>query len=132
MADTYEKTQAPTPRRRAEARRRGQVARSGDLISAAVLLTAIALMQWTGPVLVGALRLFLSQSLAHVGMPATWSDLAGVGALLARAFARLLAGVMVVAIVANVLQFGFLFRWPHNEDALDIGKGFERIFSAKS
>jgi flagellar biosynthetic protein FlhB len=39
---------------------------------------------------------------------------------------------MVVAMVANVLQFGFLFRLPHNEDALDIGKGIERLFSTKS
>ncbi len=132
MAETYEKTQAPTPRRRAEARRRGQVARSVDLVSAAVLLAAIALMQWAGPALLGALRTFLSQSLSQSATPTNWSDVVGVGALLARALAWLLAGVMVVAIVANVLQFGFLFRWPHNEDALDIGKGFERVFSARS
>ncbi len=132
MTETYEKTQAPTPRRRAEARRRGQVARSSDLVSAAVLLTAIALMQWTGPALVAALRQFATQSLSTPASPLAWSDLTVVGAALASAFAWLLAGVLVIAVVGNVMQFGFLFRMPHNEDALDIGKGFERLFSSQS
>ncbi len=35
MSDAYERTEAPTPRRRQQARRDGQVARSADLASAA-------------------------------------------------------------------------------------------------
>ena len=44
----------------------------------------------------------------------------------------LLAGVVVVAIMANLLQFGFLFRSPFRADAIDISKGWERVFSPRS
>lgn len=132
MAEAHEKTQAPTARKRAEARQRGQVARSADLVSAAVVLTAIALMQVTGLRLVNALREFTSQTLFHPSGGVTMADVFSVVAAIGRALAMLLIGVMVVGVVGNLLQFGFLFRLPGNEDALDMAKGWARITSPKS
>jgi flagellar biosynthesis protein FlhB len=47
MADDFgDKTEAPTPRRRQEAREEGQVARSPDLTAAAVLLGMFVMLNW--------------------------------------------------------------------------------------
>ena len=132
MADAMDKTEAPTLRRRLEARKRGQVARSADLVSAAVLMTAILLMQATGPKLIAALRLLLERSLSEPAAQFSHTDATAVVVKLGWAFLPLFAGVLLVAIVANLIQFGFLFRTPHNEDAFDISKGFARLFSPRS
>jgi len=43
-----DKTEAPTPRRRHEARQEGQVARSVELNSAMVLISALLLIKFSG------------------------------------------------------------------------------------
>jgi flagellar biosynthetic protein FlhB len=48
-ADTGEKTEQPTPRRRQEAREEGQVPRSTDLTAALALLAALILLNLFGP-----------------------------------------------------------------------------------
>src|SRR5574342_743906 len=59
-SDDAERTEAPTPRRRQEARERGQVARSPELNSALILLGAfgaLALGGWSmGQVLLGTVQ----------------------------------------------------------------------------
>ena len=44
-----DKTEAPTPRRRMEARSKGQIARSQDLTSAVLLLAAFGGLYFFGP-----------------------------------------------------------------------------------
>jgi len=132
MSDAMDKTQAPTPRRRLEARKRGQVARSADLVSAAVLLSAILLMQATGPKLLAALRLMTQQTLANPTASVHQTDLFALTAQLAWAGFPLIAGVIAIAMVANLAQFGFLIREEKDHDTLDIGKGFARLFSPRS
>ena len=61
--DWSEKTEAPTPYRRTEARRRGQVARSAEVPAAALCLAAVMLIHHSAPTLLGALKLLLADSL---------------------------------------------------------------------
>lgn len=53
--DFGEKTEAPTPRRRQEARDRGQLGLSNDLTAAIALLAAVWLLRQLGPALLGGL-----------------------------------------------------------------------------
>ncbi len=119
-------------RKREEARRRGQVARSADLASAAVLLAAIAMMQTAGPKLFASLRLLLQQALSQPAAQFTQTELLRFAAMIARAVAPLLGVVLLAAVVANLLQFGFLFRLRLNDEAFDLAKGFERLASPRS
>src|SRR5688500_5930975 len=132
MAEAYEKTEAPTPRRRAEARRDGQVARSTDLVAAAVLLSALVLLQATGPKVIAAFRALLTTTLSSQAEQVTTSGLIDFGKSLGFAMLPLLAGLVIVAILANLLQFGFLTRSPWRPDAIDVSKGWQRIFSPRS
>ena len=127
MADDYaDKTETPTPKRRADARRDGQIARSADLTAAIVLIAALMAAQMTGGKLVSAMKSMLASglSLQPIGM----NDLATVGVALLPFLIALIAAVLLI----NLLQVGFFFRPRLRFDAIDPGKGAERIFSRKS
>ena len=47
--DDRERTEAPTGRRRAEARRKGQVVKSQEVNTAAILFVTLGLLYFTGP-----------------------------------------------------------------------------------
>ena len=51
-----DKTEAPTPKRRQEARSKGQIARSPDLTSATILLGMVLLISWFGGGIMTALK----------------------------------------------------------------------------
>jgi flagellar biosynthesis protein FlhB len=135
-----DKTEAPTQRRREEAREQGQVARSPDLTAATLLLAFMLLMNTFGTGLIGALRRAMEEMLS-----ADWlgnTDVAGMKSALARpllavvgAAAPLLLGGVVVAIVINLLQVGFNLntkKLAPNFAALNPMAGFGRIFSRDS
>jgi flagellar biosynthetic protein FlhB len=137
MADQDgDKTEAATPRRRQEAREQGNIARSPDVTSAALLLAVLMLLSATGPKLVGALRALVAQMLGGSSL----NDLDGNRALdsfsralgqIGWALAPLLAGVFVVAVVANVVQVGLNFspqRLQPNLAALNPLKGWGKLF----
>src|SRR2546421_10816145 len=106
MADEYgEKTEAPTPRRRQEAREQGQVARSQDLTGAVLIVGAILLLNAFGQALVKALRALLAEtlSLRPDGAPAAGAALAEAlrGLVhVAIALAAVLVGILLLAVVA--------------------------------
>lgn len=133
MSDDYgDKTEAPTLRRRQDAREQGNVARSNDLVAAAVLVSALVLLQGTGPRLVDALRKLVGAHLASAASPSiVLSELIAPALAVARAALPLLVGLVVVAILANLLQVGFLFR-RRKSDALNVAKGWARLFSGKT
>ncbi len=62
FADSGERTQAATPRRRQKARQQGRIAQSGDLTSAAVLLAATVALRLTGARAAGTLAQWASQT----------------------------------------------------------------------
>src|SRR5580704_3114290 len=74
--DTGDKTEAPTPRRRAEAREQGNIARSQDLNLALMLIGAIYTLSITGPRLINALKVLVGSMLA----PESLSDFTSGGA----------------------------------------------------
>ena len=111
--DTGDKTEAPTPRRRAEAREQGNVARSQDLTLALMMLGVMLTLNITGPRMVNALKVLVQKMLAQDSM----SDLnpaAAPGDALHAVYvagyvlAPLLIAVIVIACLANLVQVGIL------------------------
>src|SRR4051794_11238840 len=116
MADDFgDKTEAPTPRRRAEAREQGKVARSKDIATAALIIGSMMLMKNCGAGVVGMLRSLVEDMLG----PQSMSETAASGALNASAravvnmglsLAPVLIGIMLIVVVADVLQVGLVLN----------------------
>lgn len=110
----FEKTEAPTPRRRQEARQDGNVAKSTDLTAAASLLAAVILLDLFGGRVLGGMRsaLELLLSGAHAANPTRPDDLASLATfcshMLAGAVLPLMLSIMSVALVITLGQVGFL------------------------
>ena len=137
MADEYgDKTEAPTPRRRLEAREQGNIARSPDLTAAVLLIGMLVLLKWYGPGLMLAMRTLIEHMLGESSMaqldpaaigPSLW--LAAVAA--GRALAPLFVGVVLIAIVVNLAQVGLFFntkRLQPNFGGLNPLKGLGKLF----
>lgn len=139
-ADTAEKTEPPTPRRLQEAREKGQVGKSTDLSAAAALLVGLVLLNFYGSALLQGFMDVMRQSLTL--------DAVAVNGLLAldeawrilfRAVWRMLGPfliiMVVVAIVVNLMQVGFIFSagpiTPSLEKISPIS-GFRRLFSRRT
>jgi flagellar biosynthetic protein FlhB len=139
-AETGDKTEAPTPRRRSEARQQGQVARSADLSSALLLLGAILSLSWFGPHLMASLlksmQLFLTvgdgAEVARVDVRPT---VVAVAMAVLSAAGPILLGVMIAGVLSNMLQVGFLFTtkplMPRLDKLNPLG-GFGRLFSSRT
>ena len=139
MADEDgDKTEAPTQRRREEAREQGQVARSPDLTAAAILLGFLLLMNSFGRGLMEALRALTAQLLSAESLSrfdtVSLRELIGKPLIaVAGALAPLLIGAAVVAVLVNLVQVGFVFsskRITPNFGAIDPVKGFGRLVRA--
>src|SRR5690349_15160304 len=111
MAEDFgDKTEAPTPRRREEAREQGNVARSPDLTSSALLLAGLVLLNWTGTGLLSALGTMVRDMLSGQSLAAVKTDTFGQQGVLpaligiAKAIAPLFGGLVLVAVIANVAQ----------------------------
>ncbi|HEY8750972.1 MAG TPA: flagellar biosynthesis protein FlhB [Tepidisphaeraceae bacterium] len=138
--DTGDKTEAPTPRRRAEAREQGNIARSQDLTVALMLLGVMITLNSTGPRLVNVLKILLHSMLSAESL----SDFSGRGATngalhavyaAGAALAPLLIAVMVIACVSNIVQVGINFnpqKLMPNLAALNPTRGFGKLFSSRS
>jgi flagellar biosynthetic protein FlhB len=135
-----ERTEAATPKRRADARRRGQVARSQEVVSTAGLLGGLLILQIGGTGLLGGLGEQMRHSLASLTTaPPTVADLSAGGLALGLRLLLLLApplgGLMLIGVVANLAQVGLLFTaYPLRPDIsrLDPIKGFGRLFSPRA
>jgi flagellar biosynthetic protein FlhB len=110
-----EQTEKATPKRQGEARQRGQIPRSPDVAGSLIFLTIIIALHLTFvPTFQLAEHSFAvaiqtANGRVPVNIRSTWG-------LFARSFAAYVAlmgvafgGAVVIAIVANLLQFGFLF-----------------------
>ncbi len=137
MADDYgDKTEAPTPRKRQEAREQGKIARSQDLSAALLLLGGLVLLDWTGPGMIDAMRSLVAEMLSHDSLRGTTT--AGLMAVvmrsltaLAMAVVPLMMGVVVIGVVANVAQVGLVFNFARltpKLNSLNPASGIKRIF----
>ena len=138
--DQGDKTEAPTPRRRQEAREQGNVARSPDVNAALILLGVMILLHATGPRMVEILKALVHDMLSPESLSNFNSASAGGGLLHAcysagAAMAPLLGGVVLIAIVGNVAQVGFLFnpaKLQPNLGALNPVGGLGKLFKARN
>jgi len=139
-ADTAEKTEAPTPRRLQEAREKGQVARSPDLAAAVGLLAGLVLLNIYGETIVRGFQDAITQALRLDRVPADPALALDQGwRLVARHAAVILAPIflilVIVAVLANLMQVGFLFVAkpiiPSLEKISPLS-GFKRLFSVRS
>jgi flagellar biosynthetic protein FlhB len=108
-----DRSQAPSKRRREEARRRGQAARSPELTSAAGLLAAIvALGVWGGDLGDGMLSL-IRDSFAtppiRMEISSVVDSFQSAAAIVFVPLASILASVVVAAVAAHQVQVGGLF-----------------------
>ena len=134
--DMGDKTEAPTPRRRQEAREQGNIARSQDLTSAVLLLGTLMILNWFGSGVFNALRGIMER---HLG-PSSMSDLssgaalAGLGRALVQAGLSLMplfAGAMLIAVAVNIAQVGLFLnskKLQPNLAGLNPFKGVGRLF----
>ncbi len=132
-----EKTEAPTPRRRQDARKKGQVAKSMEVNTALILLAAFWVMSSTGPRSVAAYtglvrRTFSNLAMQDFTIEALRSGGMAVGATVIKMIAPLVITVVLVGVVANVGQVGLLL----SSEALkpDLNRinplnGLKRMFS---
>jgi flagellar biosynthetic protein FlhB len=134
-----DKTEAPTARKRQEAREAGNVARSPDIASGALLVGGLVLLKYFGGGVINALadltHYMLSEpSLANVDPRAGdgGAAMARSIAAVALAVAPLLAGVVGIVVLANVAQTGLSFnpaRLAFRGSALNPIRGLSRLFS---
>jgi flagellar biosynthetic protein FlhB len=134
------KTESATPKKKEEARKRGQVPRSTELTSAIGLLGMLGVINMAGGFMLRELGKVATQ--AWGGLDTFQLDGADLGRHF-RAFGLellllmgpLLLAAFLLAILSNVVQFGFLFAPEaltlHWENLLP-SKGFQRIYSRRT
>jgi len=137
--DAGEKTEAPTPRRREEARHAGQIAHSPDLQAAVVLLGVMIALNSLGMRmlrdLLDGIGFFFGNS---EPVPLTPGQVQGLGIAALRLLAKVCLPVMLIAMILGVitalLQVGWLFttkplqpKW----EKLNPIAGASRLFSIR-
>lgn len=141
MAD--DKTEAPTGRRRSEARRRGEVAKSQEINTAFALLAAFTVLNATRQQSANSLFFLFRETFGKISEIGTaevisietlksGSLLLGFSAL--QIIAPLVVTMLAVGVVASVAQTGLLFSTEAlklNFKRLDPINGFKRMFALR-
>jgi flagellar biosynthetic protein FlhB len=137
MADDEQgdKTEAPTPRRRLEAREQGNIARSPDIVASVLLVSMMVLMGWYGPGVMRSLKDLMTETLSESfldgGLAALHNAPGSALRAVARSLAPLFVGACLVAIITNLAQVGLFFnmaRLQPNFAALNPLRGLGRVF----
>lgn len=137
-ADKHSKTEAPTAKRKREARKDGQVVRSEDLVTWFSVLVATAVL----PSLISRSHRAVVQTMRTMVTAAENPDERLLGEHFASAFTAFLGAVlpgmvalMAIAVVGNLAQVGFLLTTkPLRPKASRLNpiQGLKRIFSVQS
>jgi len=135
-----ERTEAPTEKRRSEARQKGNVAKSAEINSALVLLTGLMMLYWCAPWMFRQISGYMLSMLGLISHPS--SSLAFLREAMTQSLLFIFflclpvcAAIMVVGIVANLLQVGFLFTLQPlipKMEKLNILSGAKRLVSLRS
>ncbi len=136
--DFGDKTEAPTPRRRQEAREQGNIARSPDLTAASLLIAVMVLLNWYGAGVVLALKNIMEQMFSADAIRAdqhsVFTHLLIALRLAAGALAPLMLGVCLIAVLVNMAQVGFFFsvqRIQPQISALNPFKGINKLLGSR-
>jgi flagellar biosynthetic protein FlhB len=140
LADDTEKSEAPTPRRRQEARSRGQIPKSQDLTAAVLLLVGLVTLDLFGESILNRLHDMTKFMLSGGGVEAArGSQLIPLSAEAMKQMFMLLLPILLVfmfaALVVVMLQTGLLFtlhplKWSL-EKISPLG-GIKKLVSAHS
>ena len=134
-----EKTHPATPRRRRRARERGQVAKSAEVNSLLILIGGVFLLHFLGYSMINKLFCFsriIWSNLSFFTFNPTDIHLKLQQLIFQIAFLLLpfLLGIMIIALIANLAQVGFIFS-PHpltpDLDRINPVSGLKRIFSTE-
>jgi flagellar biosynthetic protein FlhB len=132
-----EATEKATPKRKSEARGRGQVARSHDISGSAIFLAIITALHVGFMGVIGSSLQAFSIALSSAGSrdPLTVRSVSGLFVRAIWPYTGLMVLVffsaLVLAVLSNVLQFGFLFSpalLKPNFGKLNPLPGFKRVF----
>ncbi|MBI2891019.1 MAG: flagellar biosynthesis protein FlhB [Nitrospirae bacterium] len=131
------KTEAPTPKRRGEARGRGQVARSKEISNVVVLFAALVALAWYGTDLVDGMGDFMAHTFGRLHeLDFTVQGLLAYALFVARFVAKLILPILLILLVAGVLsniaQVGWIFTTePLQPDLAKLNpiNGLRRIVS---
>jgi len=137
---TDDRTEAPTDKRRSEARSKGNVTKSTEISSVFVLLTGLFLLKFFGPWMMRHIIAYVQEMLDLIAHPQ--ADIGFIINLIVRAIEvtcyiswPVCIGVMAVGIIANLVQVGILFTFeplvPKLEKINPI-TGFGRLFALRS
>ena len=137
--DLMDRTEDATPRRLEEAREKGMVARSDDLSTAVILLGGLAALKVWGHYPLEALVGFTRGALGNLDARAmTGSDLTayvgGAGLFFLKVMLPLAGALLVIALVANLAQTGFLFTTAPltpKFERLNPAEGLKRLVSKR-
>jgi len=140
MFDRDSRTEAPSPRRRQQAREKGSVARSQDLNSAVLLLGAAMTLSFFGAGMIDGLGEILKSLIKQAGT--TKFDDASTAVLIrlqvfavAKILLPFLLTIMIIGVLINVTQVGFHISWKAAApkwERLNPITGFQRFFSVRS
>lgn len=136
--ESSEKIFEATPHKRRESRKRGQVARSSELNSILVLFAVTIFLAITGKDMFANVELIVKKAFASISTQTDFAQISIILLSLLSEMMLILAPIMivafVVAILANVVQFGVLFsayplkpQWSR----LNPIEGLKRIFSKR-
>ncbi|RJP35171.1 MAG: flagellar biosynthesis protein FlhB [Phycisphaerales bacterium] len=137
-AEAGERTEAPTPRRRREARQKGQIARSQDLTAVVILLASLLALRLLCPHMGAVLLNVFHRALTDPAVtdPNQASPLAVAVFTQAAAVVAPILGVVLVAGLAAVwAQVGWIFTvqpLTPNLGKLNPISGITRLFSGRS
>ncbi len=137
-AGADEKTEAPTPRRRNEARAKGQVARSQDLTAAVLMFSAFVALAVLGPGLWRSLAAIMTAALSADQPQRLDNVLPLAGAIVVELIKRLglfLVIVFLATLTSLYVQIGWLVTFQPLMPSLSKVSplaGFKRLFSARS
>ncbi|MBV8621513.1 MAG: EscU/YscU/HrcU family type III secretion system export apparatus switch protein [Curvibacter sp.] len=133
-----DRNEAATPYKLQKAKEKGQVAKSNDVISTAVLAVAVVFAGWQGwSVVLSQFRLDLAL-LGQVGSAPTmalWPLLKSSLVLSLMSLLPFFACLMIAAVLANLMQIGFVFSFePLKMDLQRINpvSGLKKVFSLRT
>ncbi len=135
--DAGDRTEAPTPRRRSQARREGRIPRSRDLSAAVLLLGGLILLQLMGGRIWGMLLRVVRAGLAGdrlLSGDGLSAFSAGIALEAGKAIWPFLLGLMVAAVGIMYLQVGWLITGKKlKPDLMHLNplSGLKNLFSMK-
>ncbi|NLT95039.1 MAG: flagellar biosynthesis protein FlhB [Clostridia bacterium] len=135
-----EKTEKATPRRRQEARKKGQVLKSTEINSVLILLTSFLMLKFFLVSMISQIENYIFNLWSRFSdidiTPETITPLfIDLILLFLKLTVPLLGMVIIIGVIANVMQVGFLFTTETLQfklSRINPLEGFKRIFSKRA